>query len=167
MLFFVAYEIKIHLNRLHCSVSYASVLNFCFHAPDSYRAVAMWWLILGSSPVHAAPQALCLPPTLHSLSLSSQRIGSYKHLPSFFMPIAFYCRGYFCPRHWTRVAGIITPSLGREEILPRPAYKPEVRLAEAQRTYRLFRMLSHRDLFSDCVLCILPTACFLHVCTLQ
>lgn len=36
----VAYEIKIHLDRLHCSVSYANVLSFCFHAPDSHNVVA-------------------------------------------------------------------------------------------------------------------------------
>lgn len=95
----VAYEIKIHLNRLHCSVSYANVLSFCFHAPDSHNVVATWWLILGSCSVHAAPKLCpsCLPSHSACPPLSSQGMGSYKHLPSFLCPLPFTV-GFFFPK---------------------------------------------------------------------
>lgn len=63
--------------------------------------------------------------------------------PILFMPIAFYCR-IFSPRHFTKVAGIIAPGLGRERVLPRAAHKAEVRLMEVQRICGLCWMLSHR-----------------------
>lgn len=58
------------------------------------------------------------PSTLHVLFKFSRK-GFIQASPILFMPIAFYCRGYFCPRHLTRaLAGIITPVLAESDFCP-------------------------------------------------
>lgn len=94
-----------------------------------------------------SPQAVSFLPAL-PLCMSSLKFSRNEFIqasPILFMPIAFYCRAFSSPRHFTKVAGIITAGLGREGVLPRAACKPEVRLVEAQRAYRFFWTLSHRD----------------------
>lgn len=61
---------------------------------------------------------LCLPSHSACPLFEFSRSGFIQTSPIHFMLIALSCRGYFFPRHFTRVAGIITPSLGREGVLP-------------------------------------------------
>ena len=123
---------------------------------------------LDSDPVLAVPRATSFFPALPlcMCPLKFWRNGFIQVSPILFMPFAFHC-GFFSLRHFTEVASIIAPVLGRR-ILPRAARKPDGRLMEVQRTSGLCWMLSHRDLCSvTFIFCILPTAWFLRDHMLQ
>lgn len=85
--FVVAHEIKVHLNCLHCLVSYSCILNLAFmhHNVCAHD---------GSFRVRSCPYCpssyvpLAWPPTACFL-LSSREMGSYKHLPFSLCPLPF------------------------------------------------------------------------------
>lgn len=111
--FVVAYEIKVHLNHLHCLVSYCSISDLAFM--HHVLVINMPLDSLRLHPVLAIPRAMSLLALPLCMSpLKFQRNGFIQAPPILFMPVAFDCR-FFSPRHFAKVAAVVAQVLAEKE----------------------------------------------------